>query len=135
MNVINLKKIIGYPAIAIMLVLLVAGCAARFDSNEYARMVDVRMELVESRCANDSDARIMSQAIDRHMSWLLVYSQHLPDNSNTRKMIESMKRSTDEFRDRYNQPQAPSGTYCRLKVRAMQDQVDIILKTTARRER
>jgi hypothetical protein len=128
-------RTLGYTALMILFTIMLVGCAARFDSNEYARMVDIRMELSESRCADDADARVMSLAIDRHVSWLSVYSQHLPDNSNTRKMIESMKRSTDEFRDRYAQSQSPSVVYCRLKVRAMQDQVDIILKTTARRER
>ena len=128
------QRTIGYTVLAMLFAILLTGCAAPFDPNEYSRMVDVRVGLQESRCANDPDAAHMAATTKSHLEWLAVYSQNLPDNANTTAMIAAIKRSADEFANRYSQGN-PSTAYCRLKVRAMQEQIDTIIKTTGRRPR
>lgn len=105
-----------------------------FDENEYSRMVDVRVELEESRCTDHKDAQQMAVRLKSHLDWLAIYSQHLPNNNNTNSMVMAMRKSTDEFADRYTRGSATTA-YCRLKVQALAEQIDIILKTTASRPR
>jgi hypothetical protein len=128
------RRILGYTELVILMLILLAGCAAKFDTNEYSRMVDIRHALDESRCANDADARVMSTEIKNYLKWLSIYSQHLPDNANTQTMISAMKNTADEFAERAARS-GSSVVYCRLKVRTMTDQIDSILKTTGRRSR
>jgi hypothetical protein len=134
MNIAETWRWTGRIGLGILFLILLTSCAAVFDENEYSRMVDIRVELQEARCTSPQDATIMSQRVKSHVDWLAIYSQHLPDNKNTVSMIAAMRKSTDEFADRLGREPA-SSAYCRLKVTMLQDQIDIILKTTARRPR
>jgi hypothetical protein len=129
-----IRRILGYTGLVILFLIMLAGCAARFDTNEYSRMVDMRHALLESRCANVSDVRAMSRTIQTDISWLVIYSQHLPNNDNTVAMLAAVKKTADEFSDRSAKADF-SVAYCRIKVRTLQDQIDIILKNTANRPR
>jgi ssDNA-specific exonuclease RecJ len=117
----------------LVLPFLLTACAT-FDNNEYARLVDMRHELRESRCAVDNDVRVMIQTIDDHAAWLSIYSKYLPNNNPTIVMLDSYKQTLEDLRNNYK-GQTPSVVYCRIKIKNMQEQLDIILDTTARRPR
>jgi hypothetical protein len=129
-----IPRILGRVGLVILLLILLAGCAAKFDSNEYSRLVDIRHALLESRCADAADVRAMSKTIQNDLSWLMIYSQNLPHNDNTTSMLAAMKTTADELSIRTSRDDF-SVVYCRLKIRTLQDQLDIILKTTANRPR
>jgi hypothetical protein len=112
---------------------LLAACAT-FDNNEYARLVDMRYELREDRCRDEDDARRMVRSVKTHTEWLSIYSQHLPNNSNTVKMLSVYQAGVKEFNDAYDRAN-PSLIYCRIRVKNLHDQLDIMLATTARRPR
>lgn len=117
----------------LVLPFLLTACAT-FDNNEYARLVDMRHELREDRCRDESDARQMVKSVESHTQWLKIYSQHLPNNSNTVKMLSVYQAGIKEFSDAYDRAD-PSLIFCRIKVRNLHDQLDIMLATTARRPR
>lgn len=117
------------------LALLLSACVAPFDGHEYSRLVDARHELRESTCANEREVHAMINMVQLDVDWLRIYSRHIPDNDNTLRMLEALDKSIREMVDRYDSGQPVSVIYCRLKVRTLQDQMDIILKTTARRGR
>jgi hypothetical protein len=118
----------------LMIPFMMVGCAATFDNNEYARLVDMRHELREDRCQNESDARAMVRSLESDTEWIQIYSRYLPKNSNTVKMLSVYQEGIKEFVEAYDRTN-PSVIYCRLKVRNLQDQLDIMLATTARRPR
>lgn len=128
------QRTIGYTMLAMLFAILLTGCAAPFDPNEYSRMVDIRYSLDAANCQDPVGARIMATTVKQHTDWLALYSQHLPDNSNTQGMIAALNRSATEFATRY-QNATPSPAYCRAKVQNLQAEIDIILKTTGRRPR
>ena len=120
--------------LAILILPFLLTACATFDNNEYARLVDMRHELRESRCAIDNDVRVMIQTIDGHAAWLSIYSKYLPNNNPTIVMLDSYKQTLEDLRNNYK-GQTPSVVYCRIKIKNMQEQLDIILDTTARRPR
>jgi hypothetical protein len=117
----------------LLMPLMLAACAT-FDNNEYSRLVDMRYELRETRCADNGEAQQMAQSVLAHTQWLQIYSQHLPSNKNTIDMLSAYSQGVQEFHDAYQTSQ-PSVIFCRLKVRNLHDQLDIMLATTARRPR
>jgi hypothetical protein len=121
-----------YPAI--FAAMMMVGCAAKFDNNEYSRLVDMRHQLHESRCANDSDMRVMISELVDHSSWLLIYSKYLPNNDATVVMLDSYTKTLADLQNNYK-GSTPSIVYCRIKIKTMQEQLDIMLRTTASRPR
>jgi hypothetical protein len=118
----------------LVLPFLLTACAATFDNNEYARLVDMRHELRETRCVDEDDAKRMVRSVQNSTEWIQIYSRYLPDNSNTVKMLSTYQEGVKEFSDAYDRAN-PSLIYCRLKVRNLHDQLDVMLSTTARRPR
>ena len=134
MTLANIRLWGGRIVLGLLFVVLLSACAAKFDSKEYGRMVDIRYSLDAVNCQDPSSARTMAITVKQHTDWLALYSQHLPDNSNTQAMVAALDRSATEFATRY-QNATPSQAYCRAKVQNLQVEIDIILKTTGRRPR
>ena len=121
-------------SLAISSVIFLAGCVAMFDNNEYSAMVTMRAELNPAHCEDTDRARNMAQQVAKSSQWLVIYSRYLPDNHNTVTMVNALDATAKDFQDRY-QSAAPSAVFCRTKVKIMQNQLDTILDTTARRPR
>lgn len=134
MTLANVRLWGGRIVLGLLFVVLLSACAAKFDTNEYSRMVDIRYSLDAVNCQDPVRARIMATTVKQHTDWLALYSQHLPDNSNTQAMVAALNRSAAGFSARYNNA-TPSPAYCRAKVQNLQAEIDIILKTTGRRPR
>jgi len=134
MNSLNLKRRLGYVVLSVLCVVLIAGCAATFDNNEYSRLVDIRHSLQENRCADIASAQQMAKTVSDTTQWLQIYSQHLPNNKNTINMLAAFAEGAQAFSKSYDSG-TPSAAFCRLKVRNLHDQLDIMLATTARRPR
>lgn len=120
--------------LAIILIPLLLAACATFDNNEYARLVDLRHELRENRCADEAEARQMVASVMNNTEWIQIYSRYLPLNKNTVNMLAAYSEGVKEFSKAYEQT-TPSVIFCRLKVRNLHDQLDIMLATTARRPR
>jgi hypothetical protein len=121
-------------SLCVILISMALTACATFDNNEYARLVDMRHELRESRCADDLEARRMVASVMSNTEWIMIYSQYLPSNKNTVNMLAAYSEGVREFDEAY-QRTTPSVIFCRLKVRNLHDQLDIMLATTARRPR
>lgn len=121
-------------SLAISALLLLTGCVAMFDNNEYSAMVTMRAELDAAKCEDPDQARQMARDLHKTSQWLVIYGRHLPDNHNTVTMITALEKTARDFSDRY-QGTAASAGFCKTKVKIMQGQLDTILDTTARRPR
>jgi hypothetical protein len=118
----------------LLMPLMLAACAT-FDNNEYSRMVDMRYGLSAQHCDDPRTARIMANQTLIITDWLNIYSRYLPNNTNTRNMLETYRIGVKDFVDRYESATSPSAAFCRLRVKNLHDQLDIMLDTTARRPR
>lgn len=122
----------------LLISLLLAGCAVKFDPVEHSRLVDIRHRVEtathDHHCKQPELARATADQLHRDSRWLLIYSQHIPNNSSLEKMSQELVKTTEEFAGRYRSA-TPSVIYCDLKLKNIAQQIEIIQRTNARRPR
>ena len=134
-----MKRLVGYVAIAIGLMWLVAGCAlwpSAFDGQEHARLVNIQVASRDSSvCANPEQVKTISMSMYRDAEWAHTYGSSLPDNSKMAKMESNLLSMTKELADRYQQATPPSAVYCRSKFENIHRGATTMTEVSARRPR
>lgn len=110
-----------------VLLVSVSGCASVqemipsfWDSNQSARIVDVRLSAEEFDCDLPHLAQI--DRIRSQLRWFDLYSESKgPRQTDVRRALEPLNQTVTEFRDRTAKEQG-SVAYCRLKVTAIRIQ-------------
>jgi hypothetical protein len=120
--------------------ILLTACAVKFDPVEHSRMVDVRhrvyQALNEQHCSDPKLARYQAENLDSDATWLLFYTQYIPNNDSAEKMAVELKNTTADFVKRYrNTEKTPSKVFCELRLKNIATQIEIIQRTNARRPR
>jgi hypothetical protein len=115
-------------------------CAVKFDPVEHSRMVDVRHRVyqaqTEQHCADPKMAKYQAESLDSDATWLLFYSQYIPNNQSVEKMAVELKNTTADFAKRYQDTsKPPSKVFCELRLKNIATQIEIIQRTNARRPR
>ena len=115
-------------------------CAVKFDPVEHSRMVDVRhrvyQALSEQHCLDPKLAQYQAENLDSDATWLLFYTQYIPNNESAEKMATELKNTTADFAKRYrNTEKLPSKVFCELRLKNIATQIEIIQRTNARRPR
>jgi hypothetical protein len=129
-----LKKLLIVSSITL------TACAVKFDPVEHSRMVDVRhrvyQALNEQHCADPKLAKFQAENLDSDATWLLFYTQYIPNNDSAEKMAVELKNTTADFVKRYrNTEKTPSKVFCELRLKNIATQIEIIQRTNARRPR
>ena len=129
-----LKKLLVVSSIAL------TACAVKFDPVEHSRMVDVRhrvyQALTEQHCADPKMAKYQAENLDSDATWLLFYTQYIPNNESAEKMAVELKNTTADFAKRYQDTtKPPSKVFCELRLKNIATQIEIIQRTNARRPR
>jgi outer membrane biogenesis lipoprotein LolB len=120
--------------------ILLTACAVKFDPVEHSRMVDVRHRVhqaqAEQHCADPKMARYQAETLDSDATWLLFYTQYIPNNESAEKMATELKNTTADFAKRYQDTtRPPSKVFCELRLKNIATQIEIIQRTNARRPR
>lgn len=120
--------------------IFLTACAVKFDPVEHSRMVDVRHRVyqaqTEQHCADPKLARLQAENLDSDATWLLFYTQYIPNNDSAEKMAVELKNTTADFVKRYRDTEkAPSKVFCELRLKNIATQIEIIQRTNARRPR
>ena len=120
--------------------IFLTACAVKFDPVEHSRMVDVRhrvyQALNEQHCADPKLAQLQAENLDSDATWLLFYTQYIPNNSSAEKMATELKKTTNDFAQRYRDTEkTPSKVFCELRLKNIATQIEIIQRTNARRPR
>jgi hypothetical protein len=115
-------------------------CAVKFDPVEHSRMIDVRYRVhqaqTEQHCAEPKVARYTAENLDSDATWLLFYTQYIPNNQSAEKMAVELKNTTADFAKRYRDTEkSPSKVFCELRLKNIATQIEIIQRTNARRPR
>ena len=121
-------------------VVVLTACAVKFDPVEHSRMVDVRhrvyQALNEQHCSDPKLARYQAENLDSDATWLLFYTQYIPNNNSAEKMATELKKTTTDFVKRYRDTEkTPSKVFCELRLKNIATQIEIIQRTNARRPR
>jgi hypothetical protein len=129
-----LKKLLIVSSIAL------TACAVKFDPVEHSRMIDVRhtvhQALTEQHCSDSKIARYTAENLDSDATWLLFYTQYIPNNNSAEKMATELKKTTNDFAKRYRDTEkTPSKVFCELRLKNIATQIEIIQRTNARRPR
>ena len=120
--------------------IFLTACAVKFDPVEHSRMVDVRhrvyQALNEQHCADPKMARYQAESLDSDATWLLFYTQYIPNNESAERMAVELKNTTADFAKRYQDAtKPPSKVFCELRLKNIATQIEIIQRTNARRPR
>ena len=129
-----LKKLLIVSSIAL------TACAVKFDPVEHSRMVDVRHRVyqaqTEQHCTDPKMARYQAESLDSDATWLLFYTQYIPNNESAERMATELKNTTADFAKRYQDTtKPPSKVFCELRLKNIATQIEIIQRTNARRPR
>jgi hypothetical protein len=115
-------------------------CAVKFDPVEHSRMIDVRHRVhqaqTEQHCLDPKMAKYQAESLDSDATWLLFYTQYIPNNQSAEKMAVELKNTTTDFARRYRDTEKfPSKVFCELRLKNIATQIEIIQRTNARRPR
>lgn len=139
MTAYNIRRIIGYSTLTVILAVLLTGCAlwpSIFDSQEHSRIVNIRVIATDDSVCNQRDtAATVAQQMYQDARWAWHYGQSLPDNEKMTAMEFELVNMTKELADRYNKAESVSVFYCKNKFENIRRATDTVIKVSARRPR
>jgi len=120
-----MKKTIATISVA----LLLSGCTvleslklAKFDTNEYGSVVDLRSyaQVVTPFC--DEQVFDYDLVMQLHMlsTSMFNYAQFLPNNDDTIEMVKALHEIVQQFKAKYDTQGFVSNNYCRLKLQQIE---------------
>ena len=106
------------------LVALLSGCSilqvSHFDANEYELAVKIRSTASTQKCTPYNVESLYKTALN-----LKNYSEYVPNNENTFTMSKGLFTLVDELHEKT----VINETYCRLKLKSIEQSAEIIQKT------
>ena len=128
----------------ISIVLLLSGCTvldslrlAKFDTNEYSSVVDLRSyaQVVIPFC--DEEYFDYDLVMQLHMlsTSMFNYAQFLPNNDDTVEMVKALHEIVQQFKAKYDTQEYVSNNYCRLKLQQIERSARRIQETIGSKNR
>ena len=139
MTALDIRRIIGYSALTILLAAMLTGCAlwpSAFDSAEHARMVNIHVAAIDDSVCNSRErAAPVAQQMFADARWAWHYGQSLVDNEKMTRMSFELMMITKELAERYAKSDTVSTYYCKNKFENIRRATDTVIKVSARRPR
>ena len=139
MTALDIRRIIGYSALTILLAVLLTGCAlwpSAFDSAEHARIINIHVAAIDDAVCNSRErAAPVAQQMFADARWAWHYGQSLVDNEKMTKMSFELMMITKELADRYESAATVSTYFCKNKFENIRRATDTVIKVSARRPR
>jgi len=120
-----MKKTIATISVA----LLLSGCTvleslklAKFDTNEYGSVVDLRSyaQVVTPFCDEQSFDYDLVMQLHMLSTSMFNYAQFLPNNDDTIEMVKTLHEIVQQFKAKYDTQGFVSNNYCRLKLQQIE---------------
>ena len=135
----NIRRIIGYSALTILLAAMLTGCAlwpSAFDNQEHARIINIHVAAIDDAvCNRRESAAPVAQQMFADARWAWHYGQSLTDNEKMTRMSFELMMITKEIADRYAKSDTVSVFYCKNKFENIRRATDTMMKVSARRPR
>ena len=139
MTALDIRRIIGYSALTILLAAMLTGCAlwpSAFDSAEHARIVNIHVAAIDDSVCNSRErAAPVAQQMFADARWAWHYGQSLVDNEKMTRMSFELMMITKELAERYAKSDTVSTYYCKNKFENIRRATDTVIKVSARRPR
>ena len=139
MTALDIRRIIGYSALTILLAAMLTGCAlwpSAFDSAEHARMVNIHVAAIDDSVCNSRERAVpVAQQMFADARWAWHYGQSLVDNEKMTRMSFELMMITKELAERYAKSDTVSTYYCKNKFENIRRATDTVIKVSARRPR
>jgi len=121
---------------AIIGILFLSSCAAKFDGGEYSKIVDATALINPNICNDTKSIQTNIDSFLSKMDWLILYESGLPGNTDTVKLLKGIQDDANRFSEQLQvienatavAPSKPPTTYCKLKVDGMRHTLSIILR-------
>lgn len=126
--------------IALSATLFLSACSlwpSYFDQNEHARIVDIAITSSDPTvCETYATAKTTVVNIARDTSWLVVYGNSLPDNDSLIEAYSNLEAIVSDMDKRYvDAANPPSATYCKLKLKNINEATRTLIDVSGRRPR
>jgi len=121
--------------VLLLAILLLSACAAKFDTVEYGRLVDMRHIANSSVCVSLEDTKDTLLLLQEYVQKQAIYSKHLPNNTATIEMVDALQNTVDRFAAQYASRDTASLAFCRIQMNIISSQLDAMLATIGRRPR
>ena len=135
----NIRRIVGYSALTVLLTVMLTGCAlwpSAFDSQEHARIVNIHVAAIDDSVCNSRErAAPVAQQMFADARWAWHYGQSLVDNEKMTRMSFELMMITKELAERYAKSDTVSTYYCKNKFENIRRATDTVIKVSARRPR
>ena len=135
----NIRRIVGYSALTVLLTVMLTGCAlwpSAFDSQEHARIVNIHVAAIDDSVCNSRErAAPVAQQMFADARWAWHYGQSLVDNEKMTRMSFELMQITKELAERYAKSDTVSTYYCKNKFENIRRATDTVIKVSARRPR
>jgi len=113
-----------------------SGCvtSAHFDNNEYAASVrlEVHTRQMFGFCETPSKIKLMIEQLEFDMEYLVTYTGFLEDNKSTHEIALILQSQVKELKQSYEKG-VPSDTYCQLKLKILNIEVQRLLGAVSKK--
>jgi len=129
--------------IVFLLVPLLSSCAVYdavtmtgFDPNEYRIITEIRVDAAyyKDGCANPLIAQTNAVAMARKTELYQVYSEQIPNNTDSFKAATSLNEIAQGLAKRYDSPPVPA-LFCKLKYNSIESSARVIQHVIGNRPR
>jgi hypothetical protein len=129
--------------IVFLLVPLLSSCAVYdavtmtgFDPNEYRIITEIRVDAAyyKDGCANPLIAQTNAVAMARKTELYQVYSEQIPNNTDSFKAATSLNEIAQGLAKRYDTPPVPA-LFCKLKYNSIESSAKLIQHVIGNRPR
>ena len=134
-----MKKIL-----ALLAVISLNGCAVvdayfmtGFDGNEYQLITQIRADArhFKNDCANPLLSNSNAVALANETELFMMYSEHVPRNSNVINASKSLNDIAQGLKARYQEATPVSPVFCKLKYESIEHSADTMQSVIGKRPR
>lgn len=129
-----------FKSLLVISILLLVGCAAKFDNNEYRLVTSLRFTAQEGQlfCGSTDILPIISK-IHSDGKFLVLYSEPLPHNEESVAIYKKIQADINDMMSEYilaaKLEMLPSRTYCKLKLKQIETSLAKVHPIIAKRPR
>lgn len=98
-------------------VLLDAFLMTKYDPNEYKIITEIRAQSHQFKetCEDTEKSKVNSIKIHIDTELFMMYSEHLPRNTDVQRASKELNEMAKELKDRYQKNQPVSKMFCKMK--------------------
>jgi len=112
-----------------LFLLLLSGCTVQnFDKDEYSKLVTATVSLSINDCLDENTLKQKISNFSSQIEYLLVYESGLPNNQDTKTMLNGVRDETTRFNNMLITDKTMSVLYCKDKIESIRHTLSIVVQ-------